>query len=96
MEQNFACEFYVLIQRQTYYIQRTYAAYPDVYRHYMCMLTFLRCAGGQDKIRPLWRHYFQNTQGLIFVVDSVCGATICVYVYMYTCNCMNPGTCLDH
>ena len=24
----------------------------------------------QDKIRPLWRHYFQNTQGLIFVVDS--------------------------
>ncbi|KAJ6354294.1 hypothetical protein OIU76_003194 [Salix suchowensis] len=21
-------------------------------------------------IRPLWRHYFQNTQGLIFVVDS--------------------------
>ncbi|NIG61603.1 ADP-ribosylation factor 1 isoform X1 [Pontoporia blainvillei] len=26
--------------------------------------------GGQDKIWPLWRHYFQNTQGLIFVVDS--------------------------
>ena len=26
--------------------------------------------GGQDKIPPLWRHYFQNTQGLIFVVDS--------------------------
>ncbi|XP_038171935.1 ADP-ribosylation factor 1-like [Arvicola amphibius] len=26
--------------------------------------------GSQDKIRPLWRHYFQNTQGLIFVVDS--------------------------
>jgi ADP-ribosylation factor protein 1 len=24
----------------------------------------------QDKIRPLWRHYYQNTQGLIFVVDS--------------------------
>merc|ERR1711877_103299 len=24
--------------------------------------------GGQTKIRPLWRHYFQNTQGLIFVV----------------------------
>ncbi|GBG26783.1 ADP-ribosylation factor [Hondaea fermentalgiana] len=23
-----------------------------------------------DKIRPLWRHYYQNTQGLIFVVDS--------------------------
>eukprot|EP00827_Trimyema_finlayi_P000794 TRINITY_DN1227_c0_g1_i1.p3 TRINITY_DN1227_c0_g1~~TRINITY_DN1227_c0_g1_i1.p3 ORF type:complete len:187 (+),score=82.97 TRINITY_DN1227_c0_g1_i1:64-561(+) len=26
--------------------------------------------GGQDKIRLLWRHYFQNTQGLIYVVDS--------------------------
>ncbi|VTJ61737.1 ADP-ribosylation factor 4-like [Marmota monax] len=26
--------------------------------------------GGQDKIRPLWRHYFQNSQGLIFVLDS--------------------------
>ena len=26
--------------------------------------------GGRDKIRPLWRHYYQNTQGLIFVVDS--------------------------
>lgn len=26
--------------------------------------------GGQDRIRILWRHYFQNTQGLIFVVDS--------------------------
>ncbi|KAL5008402.1 hypothetical protein ScPMuIL_013983 [Solemya velum] len=26
--------------------------------------------GGQDKIRALWRHYFQNTTGLIYVVDS--------------------------
>lgn len=26
--------------------------------------------GGQDKIRNLWRVYFQGTQGLIFVVDS--------------------------
>jgi len=26
--------------------------------------------GGQDRIRALWRHYFMNTQGLIFVVDS--------------------------
>lgn len=24
----------------------------------------------RPQIRPLWRHYFQNTQGLIFVVDS--------------------------
>eukprot|EP00656_Telonema_subtile_P032604 TRINITY_DN3582_c0_g1_i2.p1 TRINITY_DN3582_c0_g1~~TRINITY_DN3582_c0_g1_i2.p1 ORF type:complete len:160 (+),score=57.87 TRINITY_DN3582_c0_g1_i2:214-693(+) len=26
--------------------------------------------GGQDKIRPLWRHYYENTQGIIFVIDS--------------------------
>lgn len=31
-----------------------------------CLLSVLFCL----KIRPLWRHYFQNTQGLIFVVDS--------------------------
>ena len=26
--------------------------------------------GGQDKIRPLWKHYFENTDGLIWIVDS--------------------------
>ena len=26
--------------------------------------------GGQDAIRPLWRHYYENAQALIFVVDS--------------------------
>jgi ADP-ribosylation factor protein 6 len=26
--------------------------------------------GGQDKIRPLWRHYYTGTQGLVFIVDS--------------------------
>ena len=26
--------------------------------------------GGQDRLRALWQHYFDNTQGLIFVVDS--------------------------
>lgn len=26
--------------------------------------------GGRDKIRPLWRHYYANTSGLVFVVDS--------------------------
>merc|ERR1712113_303602 len=26
--------------------------------------------GGQDKIRPLWRYYYQGTNGLIYVVDS--------------------------
>ena len=27
-------------------------------------------AGGQDKIRPLWRHYFAGSQALVYVVDS--------------------------
>lgn len=26
--------------------------------------------GGQFKLRNLWQHYFENTQGLIYVVDS--------------------------
>ncbi|KAJ3278704.1 hypothetical protein HDU76_009789, partial [Blyttiomyces sp. JEL0837] len=26
--------------------------------------------GGQDKIRRLWKHYYQNCQGIIFVIDS--------------------------
>merc|ERR1712113_250988 len=26
--------------------------------------------GGQDRIRKLWRHYFQGTNGVIYVVDS--------------------------
>ncbi|AFZ79108.1 ADP-ribosylation factor putative [Theileria equi strain WA] len=26
--------------------------------------------GGQDKIRPLWKHYYTNTQAVVFVVDS--------------------------
>merc|ERR1719476_856156 len=26
--------------------------------------------GGQEKLRRLWRHYYQGTNGLIYVVDS--------------------------
>ncbi|PAA52955.1 hypothetical protein BOX15_Mlig010634g1 [Macrostomum lignano] len=26
--------------------------------------------GGQEKIRPLWRHYYVGTHSLVFVVDS--------------------------
>lgn len=26
--------------------------------------------GGQETIRRLWKHYFENTRGIIFVVDS--------------------------
>jgi tripartite motif-containing protein 23 len=26
--------------------------------------------GGQMKLRPLWKHYYLNTQAVIFVIDS--------------------------
>jgi len=26
--------------------------------------------GGQDRIRPLWRHYYDDTDGVIYVVDA--------------------------
>lgn len=26
--------------------------------------------GGQATIRPLWRHYYQNTSAIIYVVDT--------------------------
>ena len=26
--------------------------------------------GGQEKIRPLWRYYYDNANGLMFVLDS--------------------------
>ena len=32
-------------------------------------LTFWDIGGG-DKIRPLWRHYYSGTHGVIFVIDS--------------------------
>ncbi|XP_041375574.1 ADP-ribosylation factor 3-like, partial [Gigantopelta aegis] len=48
--------------------------------------------GGQEKIRRLWEHYYRNTQGLIYVVDSADRArmkeasselmTICAYPEM--------------
>jgi GTPase SAR1 family protein len=56
--------------------------------------------GGQDKIRPLWRHYFSNTQGLIFVVDSndrdrqvpLLKAVIVFLVCTHTCSA--PEECV--
>lgn len=44
--------------------------FMQLYRY--CVLNiyiFAQDVGGQDKIRPLWRHYYTGTQGLIFVVD---------------------------
>ncbi|KAK2972846.1 hypothetical protein RJ640_028374 [Escallonia rubra] len=35
------------------------------------VLSTVPTIGGQEKLRPLWRHYFNNTDGLIYVVDSL-------------------------
>lgn len=46
--------------------------HPPPTSHLTCLLLPLPSppsAGGQEKLRPLWRHYFNNTDGLIFVVD---------------------------
>lgn len=26
--------------------------------------------GGQDKLRPYWRHYYTGAQGIMFVIDA--------------------------
>ncbi|KAG9142838.1 hypothetical protein Leryth_005580 [Lithospermum erythrorhizon] len=65
------------------YVNRVCDLFPQLSFNMLCMVGFnvetveyknisftVWDVGGQDKIRPLWRHYFQNTQGLIFVVDS--------------------------
>ncbi|GLC43758.1 hypothetical protein PLESTB_000905000 [Pleodorina starrii] len=41
----------------------------ETIEHAGCSMT-LWDVGGCDKIRPLWRHYFQNTDGLLLFVDS--------------------------
>eukprot|EP00617_Octactis_speculum_P024110 CAMPEP_0185746996 /NCGR_PEP_ID=MMETSP1174-20130828/5673_1 /TAXON_ID=35687 /ORGANISM="Dictyocha speculum, Strain CCMP1381" /LENGTH=182 /DNA_ID=CAMNT_0028421997 /DNA_START=45 /DNA_END=593 /DNA_ORIENTATION=- len=39
-------------------------------------VTYKKCTftmwdiGGQDRIRPLWRHYYNGTDAVIFVIDS--------------------------
>jgi ADP-ribosylation factor protein 1 len=33
--------------------------------------------GGQEKIRKLWRHYFENTDAVIFVIDSTDRDRLC-------------------
>lgn len=38
--------------------------------HIVIFVVFVKDVGGQDKIRPLWRHYYVGTKALVFVVDS--------------------------
>ena len=43
----------------------------DVETLYYKNITFTAWdVGGDAKLRPLWRHYYQKARGLIFVVDS--------------------------
>ena len=46
--------------------------------------------GGQDKIRPLWRHYFQNTQ----VSTKVCSVSGLLYLHVTSADlfCMIIST----
>lgn len=46
-------------------------SFSHIFQHWSLTvsLTVQQDVGGQDKIRPLWRHYYTGTQGLIFVVD---------------------------
>jgi tripartite motif-containing protein 23 len=41
----------------------------ETVEHSHAKLTFWD-VGGMEKIRPLWRHYYHNTQAVVFVVDS--------------------------
>jgi GTPase SAR1 family protein len=36
--------------------------------HVLC--SFLQDVGGEEKLRPYWRHYYTGTQGILFVVDA--------------------------
>lgn len=48
--------------------------------------------GGQDKIRPLWRHYYQNTQGKLFVTFNVCVGSSLFSTYL---KCLVPVQVVD-
>lgn len=39
--------------------------------------------GGQDKIRPLWRHYFQNTQVSDNVLFKLLTLLFCVWFFFF-------------
>ena len=49
-------------------------------KHFNIYLTFMQTQdgfklnvwdiGGQKAIRPYWKNYYENTDGLVFVVDS--------------------------
>lgn len=38
--------------------------------HVVAPCVRLQDVGGQDKLRPYWRHYYTGTQGILYVVDA--------------------------
>ena len=50
-------------------VYRTAAGFNVEKVQYKNVLFTVWDVGGQEKLRPLWRHYFNNTDGLIYVVD---------------------------
>lgn len=53
---------------KTRYVNRSFHLLPT----YFCRANLLKFPTWiAEQIRPLWRHYFLNTQGIIFVVDSI-------------------------
>lgn len=46
--------------------------------------------GGQDKIRPLWRHYFQNTQGERHMQTQDFHVDNCDVVSLTLCERVSP------
>ena len=47
-------------------------------------------AGGNDKIRPLWRHWYNSTDAIIFVVDSTDHERI-GFMSQYKCELLVNG-----
>lgn len=43
-----------------------YGTLEDKYVRFICSFLWIF----QDKIRPLWRHYYTGSQALIFVLDA--------------------------
>jgi len=48
--------------------------------------------GGQDKIRPLWRHYFQNTQGMTCCINVLYASDTLDWSKIVCAVCRVPNT----
>ncbi|KAG6469776.1 hypothetical protein ZIOFF_070707 [Zingiber officinale] len=63
------------LRNRTWHIQGTCALAGDGFNvekvQYKNVVFTVWDVGGQEKLRPLWRHYFSNTDALIYVVDSL-------------------------